>query len=85
MYSTILATSLTDSLKRRPKPPPPPRKPCYADGGFPLSSALNYSQQELSEGGRLFHSHGLTFTDVNHVLIYELSNIVRCVADIRLS
>uniref|UniRef100_F1KZS1 43 kDa receptor-associated protein of the synapse n=1 Tax=Ascaris suum TaxID=6253 RepID=F1KZS1_ASCSU len=57
-------TSLTDSLKRRPKPPPPPRKPCYADGGFPLTSALNYSQQELSEGGRLVHSHGLTFTDV---------------------
>ncbi|VDK28102.1 unnamed protein product [Gongylonema pulchrum] len=54
------------SSPQKRKPPIPLRKlpVCKIDGALPISSVLNYSQEELRAGGPLVLPRGLTVTDV---------------------
>uniref|UniRef100_A0A915Q4Y5 RING-type domain-containing protein n=1 Tax=Setaria digitata TaxID=48799 RepID=A0A915Q4Y5_9BILA len=61
---TLPVTQSLTTQKR--KPPPPLRKfgICKVDGTLPVSSVLNYSEEELRAGGPLILPRGLTVTDV---------------------
>ncbi|VDM98684.1 unnamed protein product [Thelazia callipaeda] len=59
------ATSTGFQKQKRPPPPPLRKLPSYKiDGEIPISSVLNYSEEELRAGRPLVLPRGLTVTDV---------------------
>lgn len=50
--------------KHESLPPQSKASVCKIDGTLPVSSVLNYSEEELREGGPLVLPRGLTITDV---------------------
>lgn len=60
----LAVNTFPNSQKRKPLPPVPKLSVCKVDGTLPVSSVLNYSEEELRAGGPLVLPRGLTVTDV---------------------